>query len=54
MKVLLIGLGSMGSNHFRVLNLLFKNPKDLLFLIIIKKIKFFLKKHNNPKQEKFE
>ena len=53
MKVLLIGLGSMGSNHFRVLNLLFKNPKDLLlFDNNKKKLNFFLKKHNNPKQER--
>ena len=47
MKVLLIGLGSMGSNHFRVLKLLLKNSKDLLLYDSNKKrLSLFLKKHN--------
>lgn len=53
MKVLLIGLGSMGSNHFRVFKLLLKNSKDLLlFDSNKKKLNLFLKKHNNTIQER--
>ena len=53
MKILLIGLGSMGANHYRVLNLLINKQKDLLLFDKNKsKLNLFLKKQNNLKQDR--
>lgn len=53
MKILLIGLGSMGSNHYRVLKLLVRNSRNLLIYDNDKlRLNKFLKKINNLEQEK--
>jgi predicted dehydrogenase len=53
MKILLIGLGMMGINHYRILNLLLNNNKDLLLFDKNRsKLNFFLKKQNNLKQDR--